>query len=190
MRRSWDLPGSCEILVLMPRSSTPVRLHRLAKAATPFRLPLCAQRRLSRIPFFRGSFTQPVHPLCTLRSSGRPETTQHSVLGRWLAFAGRDSHPLDSYARFRSSVTRLPPCTGLPGARTIRVSLSRRRTRSWVPTRATEHPSSAIRRLGSVAPSQPVPTHARYFASSGSTTTKSTLCARGVIAEPESAFVR
>ncbi len=107
-RRSWDLPGSCGILVLMPRSSTPVRLPRLAIPAVPCCLPLCARRRLSRFPFFRGSFTQPVHSLCTLRSSGRPETTQHSVLGRWLAFAGRGSHPLDTYARFQSFLHHVP----------------------------------------------------------------------------------
>jgi hypothetical protein len=108
MRRSWDLPGSCGILVLMPRSSTPVRLPRLAIPAVPCCLPLCARRRLSRLPFFRGSFTRPVHSLCTLRSSGCPKTTQHSVLGWWLAFAGRDSHPLDTYARFQSFLHHVP----------------------------------------------------------------------------------
>ena len=42
--------------------------------------------------------------LCTLRSSGHPETTQHSVRGGWLAFAGRGSHPADPYARFQPSL--------------------------------------------------------------------------------------
>jgi hypothetical protein len=107
-RRSWDLPGSCGILVLMPRSSTPVRLHRLAIPAVPCCLPQCARRQLSQFPFFRGSFTQPVHSLCTLRSSGHPKTTQHSVRGRWLAFAGRGSHPLDPYARFQSLLHDIP----------------------------------------------------------------------------------
>ena len=107
-RRSWDLPGSCGILVLMPRSSTPVRLHRLAFPADPCCLPQCARRWLSQFPFFRGSFTQPVHSLCTLRSSGHPETTQHSVRGRWLAFAGRGSHPLDPYARFQPFLHDIP----------------------------------------------------------------------------------
>ena len=41
-------------------------------------LPHFKQRRLRICPF-RGSITRPARSLCTLRSRGRPRTTQHSI---------------------------------------------------------------------------------------------------------------
>ena len=41
-------------------------------------LPHFKQRRLRVCPF-RGSITRPARSLCTLRSRGRPQTTQHSI---------------------------------------------------------------------------------------------------------------
>ena len=56
-------------------SSTPDRLRRLD---TAFRTE-CGRRRLPQIALFRGSITRPMHSLSTLRSAGRPNTTQDSL---------------------------------------------------------------------------------------------------------------
>jgi hypothetical protein len=39
----------------------------------------CGRRRLPQIALFRGSITRPMHSLSTLRSRGRPNTTQDSL---------------------------------------------------------------------------------------------------------------
>jgi hypothetical protein len=41
---------------------------------------------------FRGSITRPASPLCTLRSRGRPRTTQHSVPVGGYPLPGQDLH--------------------------------------------------------------------------------------------------
>ena len=60
---------------------------------------------------FRGSITRLPHSLCMLRSRGYPRTTQHSVLGWLLAFAGQDSSCWDplkvSVSYMTSSFSRL-----------------------------------------------------------------------------------
>ena len=50
---------------------------------------------------FRGSITQPTGTLCTLRSRGRPRTTQHSVPAGGQPLPGQDSHLLGRKEGFR-----------------------------------------------------------------------------------------
>ena len=77
--RKRDLPGSWTTLAYMPRSSTPAdRLHLTMTVHTMLpsaQLTASAPHSLC----FRGSITRPARSLCTLRSRGRPRTTQHSV---------------------------------------------------------------------------------------------------------------
>ncbi len=60
---------------------------------------------------FRGSITRPTGSLCTLRSRGRPRTTQHSVPAGGQPCPGQDSHLLGRKEGFRHScwLTWLPP---------------------------------------------------------------------------------
>lgn len=77
--RERDLPGSWRTLASMLRSSTPVDRSPLAMARRT--MWPSAQKTTSApqaVPF-RGSITQPADSLCTLRSWGHPQTTQHSV---------------------------------------------------------------------------------------------------------------
>ena len=65
--------------VYMPRSSTPADPTTLATAG---RAMLPSAQKTASAPqsvSLRGSITRPAHALCTLRSRGRPRTTQHSV---------------------------------------------------------------------------------------------------------------
>ena len=48
-------------------------------AARRCSLPRLLRRRLPRQLDFRGSMTRPAHSLCTLRSAGYPNATQHSL---------------------------------------------------------------------------------------------------------------
>ncbi len=50
----------------------------------------------------RGSITRPAYTLCTLRSRGRPRSTQHSVPAGGQPLPGQDSHLLGHTRRFPS----------------------------------------------------------------------------------------
>ena len=109
--RTRGLPGSRATLVYMPRSSTPVdRLHQavaiqpmLPSAKTTTSAPLQSR--------FRGSITRPTDSLCTLRSRGRPRTTQHSVPAGGQPLPGQGFHLLGRKEGFRHvcPLTWLPP---------------------------------------------------------------------------------
>ena len=76
--RRGGIPSSWATLACMPCSSTPAdRSH----PATPMRAMLPSAYITTSAPRlgFRGSITRPTGSLCTLRSRGRPRTTQHSV---------------------------------------------------------------------------------------------------------------
>jgi len=66
-------PNAC-----MPCSSTPAEPWHSCCIMPGCCLPQVVQRRLPQ-RLFRGSITRPTDPLCTLRSTGYPSTTQHSV---------------------------------------------------------------------------------------------------------------
>ena len=89
----------------MPRSSTPADPTTLATAGRAM-LP-SAQKTASapRSVPFRGSITRPAHSLCTLRSRGRPRTTQHSVPAGAYPLPGQDFHVLGS-----SRSRKFPSC--------------------------------------------------------------------------------
>ena len=76
--RRRDIPGSWTTLAYMPRSSTPADRRPRPLQDRRCGLPHFKQRRLRICPF-RGSITRPARSLCTLRSRGRPRTTQHSI---------------------------------------------------------------------------------------------------------------
>jgi len=76
--RVSQVPGD-PISVRMPCSQTPAGPRRLAQAALRWGRRAIQGRRLPQRYRFRGSITRPSHSLCTLRSGGRPPTTQHSV---------------------------------------------------------------------------------------------------------------
>ena len=78
--RRRDLPGFWGALGNVPRSWTPARGRRLGRSVgAPCGLPVCRDRRPSRLVRFRGSITQPVASLSTLRRRGRPSSTQDSL---------------------------------------------------------------------------------------------------------------
>jgi len=56
--------------------------------------PLRKPRRPPQSVSFRGSITRPARSLCTLRSRGRPRTTQHSVPAGGQPLPGQDFHLL------------------------------------------------------------------------------------------------
>ena len=64
---------------------------------------------------FRGSITRPARPLCTLRSRGRPRTTQHSVPVDRQSLPVRDFHPSGHNKRF--PVVRFPSSRPSPSSR-------------------------------------------------------------------------
>jgi hypothetical protein len=82
--------------VLRPRRDR----RRQAIAAPRRGLPLCGRRRLPRRCRFRGSIARPVHSLSTLRSPGRPGTTQDSFPAAGPALPGGIGYPQGSDERF------------------------------------------------------------------------------------------
>jgi hypothetical protein len=117
-RRRRGLPGSWGT----PRWTCPVLRPRRDRArqaiAAPRRgLPLRSRRRLPRISSFRGSIARPVHSLSTLRSPGRPGTTQDSLPAAGQALPGGGRCPAGSQ-REVSALQSLPPLPSFPGART------------------------------------------------------------------------
>jgi hypothetical protein len=102
-RTRRGLSGSWAVLAYVPCSSTPAR----APCSTIVRTALLPSGTLTASALamlaFRGSITQPAASLSTLRSRGRPRTTQDSLPAGWSPLAGRGLHPLDSFERFRAS---------------------------------------------------------------------------------------
>jgi hypothetical protein len=90
--RSRDIPGSCRTLAGMPRSVTPADPTHFAMSVRS--VWPSVQKTTSAPPSvsFRGSITRPTSPLCTLRSRGRPRTTQHSVPVGGYPLPGQDLH--------------------------------------------------------------------------------------------------
>ena len=96
-----DLPGSwTNPSAHTPRSSTPP--DPLLQASTEQPILPSAQETTSApdaVPS-RGSFTRLARPLCTLRSRGRPRTTQHSVPAGGQPLPGRSLTYQVCYRRF------------------------------------------------------------------------------------------
>jgi hypothetical protein len=69
--------------------------------APPCCLPRPQRCRLPQTGYFRGSITQPTHSLCTLRSAGYPNTTQHSLPAAGQALPGGIGYPLGPNERFQ-----------------------------------------------------------------------------------------
>ena len=104
--------------VCMPCSLTPVdtqtrphSVHTLSPSAlSKASAPHCG---------FRGSITRPAHPLCTLRSGGRPRTTQHSVpvAGQPYRFGTCTRRvAMKGFQSFRSSILLSQALPGAPKA--------------------------------------------------------------------------
>src|SRR6202035_1258404 len=91
-RRPGEFPGSCSTLAHMPRSSTPADRMHLALSVPPMQPSVQKTTSAPHSLSFRGSITRPVSPLCTLRSRGRPRTTQHSVPVGGYPLPGQDLH--------------------------------------------------------------------------------------------------
>ena len=87
-------------LARVPCSSTPARPRRPATLTLRCCLPRDLPRRLSPQTSFRGSITRPTYSLSTLRSRGRPRTTQDSLPGGGQPFPDGLS-PLGPERRFR-----------------------------------------------------------------------------------------
>jgi hypothetical protein len=87
-------PRTCP--VLRPRRDR----RRQAIAALRRGLPSCGRRRLPRRCRFRGAIARPVHSLSTLRSPGRPGTTQDSFPAAGPARPGGVGYPQGSNGRF------------------------------------------------------------------------------------------
>jgi hypothetical protein len=74
-------------------------------------LPQVQQRRLPLTQSLRGSITQPMHSLSTLRSAGYPDTTQDSLPAAGYALPGGFGYPRGSNEKFPPT-SRLPPFPG------------------------------------------------------------------------------
>jgi len=95
------------------RSSTPAGLQRQALSAPPCGLPFRKRRRPPQSSSYRGSITQLARSLCTLRSTGHPDTTQHSVPAGGQPLPGRIGYLPGRYERFLlASTSTLPPLPG------------------------------------------------------------------------------
>ena len=79
-RRISQVPGEPHVCN-PPRSLTPVGPSRSGQTTRVGAASALAYGGRSQRLCFRGSITQQLHSLCTLRSAGRPTTTQHSVPG-------------------------------------------------------------------------------------------------------------
>ena len=115
--RISQVPGDPSVHSL--RSKTPVRPRPLANAGLRCCRRVVRGRRLRRRIRFRGSITRLAHFLCTLRSRGYPRTTQHSVVGWSLAFAGQGSScrdPLEGFGQLHDFLLR-QASPDAPGAR-------------------------------------------------------------------------
>lgn len=108
-----DLPGSWRTSRVQPAPLfDPGRISALGPTARVDAAPALAYGGRSRRLCFRGSITQQLHSLCTLRSVGCPIATQHSVPG-----GGHLSRAaVVNAARFVREVSAssiLPPLPGL-----------------------------------------------------------------------------
>ena len=74
-------PGACATLAYMSRSSTPADPRPQATSG-PAMWSSAGLTASTPQRSFRGSITRPARSLCTLRSRGRPRTTQHSIPAR------------------------------------------------------------------------------------------------------------
>jgi hypothetical protein len=86
-------------LAYVPCSQTPAEQPRQA-ISTRLLLPSAYLTASAPHRSFRGSITRPTGPLCTLRSRGRPRTTQHSVPVDGQSLPARDLHPAGHNKRF------------------------------------------------------------------------------------------
>jgi len=87
----------------MPCSQTPADSRALAVASVENAAFRANNDVGSAIYDFRGSITQPAGSLCTLRSRGRPTTTQHSVPAGGSPLPDQDLHLLGPTRRFLSA---------------------------------------------------------------------------------------
>lgn len=126
--RKPDLPGSWVTLAYPPRSSTPP--DRTPQALSGRTMLPSAQKTTSapETDSFRGSITQLACPLCTLRSWGRPHSTQHSVPAGGQPLPGQDSHLLGHDRKFQ-------PCNILymsfPSSKLCLAQFPRKRIWTW-----------------------------------------------------------
>jgi hypothetical protein len=113
--RRQGLPGSWGTRVYVPCSSTPAGLERqaLRRLRAVFHHLNGVDSRKSG--YFRGSITRPTHSLCTLRSAGYPNATQHSLPAAGQALPGGTGYPLGSNERFQLLYS-IPLSQASPGA--------------------------------------------------------------------------
>jgi len=114
-RRRRGLPGSWGTPVSVPCSPTPAGSHAPGHcgAATRLSVPLTTSAPAMRS--FRGSIARPAHWLSTLRSPGRPGTTQDSLPAAGQALPGGGRYPA-GFHRKVSALHPLPPFPSFPGA--------------------------------------------------------------------------
>ena len=123
--RRWrrrDLPGSWATPARMPRSPTPAEPaapDRLGAPVVPSALVTASASAMSTDFVAQSRGLQ--GSLCTLRSRGRPRTTQHSVPAGWPTLAGQVFHLSGRNRRFRSCHRmHFPLRQASPGARQAR----------------------------------------------------------------------
>ena len=108
--RRRDLPGSWATPACMPRSPTPAEPHapdHLGAAMVPSALVTASASAM--FTDFVAQSRSLQGSLCTLRSRGRPRSTQHSVPAGRSTLAGQDSHLLGRIEGFCHVTTCLPP---------------------------------------------------------------------------------
>ncbi len=107
-----------------PCSSTPAGSGRLSgpRVSCLTRPPPVSTTKAPSVLYFRGSITQPLTSLSTLRRMGRPTTTQDSLLAAGPALPGGIVPA--GFQRKVSEFESLPPFQSLPDARTPYLTLN------------------------------------------------------------------
>ena len=112
--QSQDLPGSWRIHpVPLPRSRIPASSSALAFSARRCSPHFADGEDTSTTDFSRLNHAASV-PAAYASSRASPHAHARLASGRWLAFAGRESNPLNSIEKFPPATSGLPPFPGLP----------------------------------------------------------------------------
>src|SRR4051794_8104342 len=115
-------------------------------------IPFRGRRRLPRVSSFRGSITRPAHWLSTLRSPGRPGTTQDSLPAAGQALPDGAGYPQGPNERFPLMASPFPKLSWRTHTSTLQIASDDDGGRGRPdPNRPRDHHAAE----GSMAGSQP-----------------------------------
>jgi hypothetical protein len=141
-RRISQVPGEPHVCNPL-RSLTPAGPSRSGQTTRVGAASALAYGGRSQRLCFRGSITQQLHSLCTLRSAGHPATTQHSVPGGGHLSRAAVETLQGSFERFQFFIRS--PLPGLPGAHAGHLARKLRSFASLARFRSSPSPSPSRR---------------------------------------------